>query len=65
MSRKIIIEEKIRRMKEEQRLLERRNRDREFQGMRSNTKRIDHDYNRIKRKPLTTKAQEFKKRYGK
>jgi hypothetical protein len=64
MSRRIIIEEKIRRRKEEQRLLERRNRDREF-PMKSNTKRIDHDYNRIKRKPLTTKAQEFKKRYGK
>ena len=59
------MEERIRRREEEKRLRERRNRDRKFQGMRSNTKRIDHDYNRIKIKPLITKAQEFKKRYGK
>jgi hypothetical protein len=61
---RIRMEERIRRREEEKRLRERRNRDREF-PMKSNTKRIDHDYNRIKRNPVITKAQEFKKRYGK
>ena len=44
---RIRMEERIRRREEEKRLRERRNRDREFL-MKSNTKRIDHDYNRIK-----------------
>ena len=70
MSRRIISEEKIRRREEEQRLRERRNRDREFKIKRDMARKAT--MGQMEQKaigtslvPGMTKAQEFKKRYGK
>ena len=70
MSRRIIIEEKIRRREEEQRLRERRNRDREFKIKRDMARKATMGQMGQKAigtslVPGMTKAQEFKKRYGK
>ena len=66
----IRVEERIRRREEEKRLLERRKRDRELKMRRDMTRKSQFGQRGQKpiRKSLVpgmTKAQEFKKRYGK
>ena len=66
----IRVEERIRRREEEKRLLERRKRDRELKMRRDMTRKSQ--FGQRGQKPIgkslvpgMTKAQEFKKRYGK
>jgi len=67
---RIIMEERIRRMEEEKRLRKRRNRDREFKIRRDMTRKaimgqMGQRAVGTSLVPGMTKAQEFKKRYGK